>query len=329
MSSNWEKLKNKSKTKSTTTQKQKFRPNVLSKQKTNDKKSRKRLREEISQVSIPSNDSSSNKKRKKKKKKKKHNSSSSTSSSLSSTANTATSNELSRTLTKAPNPFRVSRSNTYLQPNDSQFHQVSRQSYRGLVFDTPAALPSSLHQRVASALESMRQSELFHRDVVATGRSVSATFVERTLVGNPGMTYYYQRLRIFAFPWDDAHCLPNSPLLIIRELNDTLKKSTKYHLKKDKTPIKGSCDFNISLINYMQSQNAANKSKVPLKKEGIFGLGDASVSWHADSSLKNFSSIAVYHQTGDSQGTSWSVASRVIGDDVTPAIKVPLKDRQT
>jgi len=171
----------------------------------------------------------------------------------------------------------------------------------------------------------MRQSELFHRDVVATGKSVSATFVKRTLVGNPGMTYFYQRLRIFAFSWNDEHCPPDSPLRTMRHLNETLKKTTRRHLKQDRTPIKGSCDFNISLINYMQSQHEANHSTVPLRPEEAFGLGDASVSWHADSSLQNFSSIAVYHQTGDPNGTSWSVASRVIGDDVTPAVKVGKK----
>ena len=80
----------------------------------------------------------------------------------------------------------------------------------------------------------------------------------------------------------------------------------------------------------MQSQKTANESTVPLREEDTFGLGDASVSWHADSSLQNFSSIAVYHQTGGSAtDSSWSIASRVIGDATTPAIKVALQDQQT
>jgi mRNA N6-methyladenine demethylase len=238
---------------------------------------------------------------------------------------------LTRTLTKPPPPFRVAVSDSmkYLVPSDPQFRQLNSQCYRGLVFDPPAAVPDELHDNVADALETMRRAELFHRDVVATGRSVSATFVERTLIGNPGMTYFYQRLRIFAHSWDDTHCSPSSPLRVVRQLNDHMKVLTKRHAAKDRTQVKGSSDFNITLINYMQSQEIANESSVPLREEDKFGLGEASVSWHADSSLQDFSSIAVYHQTGSSDGTSWSVASRVIGDDVTPAIKVALKDRQT
>ena len=214
-------------------------------------------------------------------------------------------------------------------PSDARYDQVQRQCYRGLVFDPPSAVPDALHHKVEHALENMRRAELFHRDIVATGRSVSATFVERTLVGNPGMTYFYQRLRIFAHSWNDEHCAPGSPLRVIRQLNEQMKTQTKRHLKRDPTPIKGSCDYNITLINYMQSLEDANKSDIPLREEEIFGLGDASVSWHADSSLQDFSSIAVYQKTGDQSGQTWSIASRVIGDEITPAIKYNLKDGQT
>merc|ERR1711991_602452 len=53
-----------------------------------------------------------------------------------------------------------------------------------------------------------------------------------------------------------------------------------------------------------------------------------SVSWHADSSLQQYSTIGVYHVTG-SNTSNWGIASRVTNDDKTPALVVPLKNRDT
>jgi alpha-ketoglutarate-dependent dioxygenase FTO len=55
----------------------------------------------------------------------------------------------------------------------------------------------------------------------------------------------------------------------------------------------------------------------------MFGLDDCSVSWHADSSLEHFSSIAVYHtvlESSDSSrgGSSWRVAMRLRYDSEGP-----------
>ena len=195
-------------------------------------------------------------------------------------------------------------------------------------------LPESLHDAVTVALDDMYRQGLFHRDVVQAGRSVSATFVDRTLLGNPGMTYYYQKLRIFAHPWSDEYTSEGSPFRVIKSLNDALMSRTRLLADADTTSVKGKTNFNISLINRMDSLLDANSGVWPLRAEAQFGLGDASVSWHADSSLQDFSSIAIYHQTGrlntDRGDTaSWAVAARVIGDETTPAIKVHLKDRQT
>ena len=70
-----------------------------------------------------------------------------------------------------------------------------------------------------------------------------------------------------------------------------------------------------------------------LKKEPMFGLDDCTVSWHADSSLEHFSSIAVYHttiETPDSRrsgGSPWRVAMRLRYDSEGPhsAAKFALK----
>ena len=57
----------------------------------------------------------------------------------------------------------------------------------------------------------------------------------------------------------------------------------------------GSCDFNVALINLMDASAAASRSDVPLKDESRYGMGPTSVSWHSDSSLQPFSTVAVYH----------------------------------
>ncbi|KNC74826.1 hypothetical protein SARC_12634 [Sphaeroforma arctica JP610] len=189
------------------------------------------------------------------------------------------------------------------------------------------------------------------------------------------MTYHYQRLRIFALPWDDdgtgvyqadtAKCesgRPVSNLLALKQLNSTLTTNAtelllQYHkeggdkhnqqiAQKGVVP-RGSCKYSVSLINYMFCEK---DSKVPLKNEAVYGMGPTSVSWHADSSLQNYSTIAVYQITGNgpiagsqnqtkrSSKTSdttkgseddWSVAMRVVADDVTPAVACRLKSGET
>ena len=48
------------------------------------------------------------------------------------------------------------------------------------------------------------------RDVLAAGKTVSPTFVSRTLVGERGMTYHYQSFA-FALPWSDEDAPEGSP----------------------------------------------------------------------------------------------------------------------
>ena len=60
-------------------------------------------------------------------------------------------------------------------------------------------------------------------------------------------------------------------------------------------------------------------------------MGDASVSWHSDSSLQNLSTVAVYHQCEggiESRDDSWHVALRAL-DGVSPALRVPLPSHAT
>jgi alpha-ketoglutarate-dependent dioxygenase FTO len=188
---------------------------------------------------------------------------------------------------------------------------------------------------------------------------VSPTFVRRVLVGERGMTYHYQKLRIFAHSWHEQDISARarssgvssgpdlSPLRVVRELNETLKARSARVLKQTRVTTRddemtsrrtsrhdGSCDFNVALINLMDASAAASRSDVPLKDESRYGMGPTSVSWHSDSSLQPFSTVAVYHVCFDERSnqktndSSWHVALRAL-DGRTPALRVPLPSRST
>ena len=227
--------------------------------------------------------------------------------------------------------------------------------------DPPETLARETHDAAAGAFESMRALGLFHRDVLAAGNVVSPTFVRRVLVGERGMTYHYQKLRIFAHSWHEQDISAQarssgvssgpdlSPLRVVRELNETLKARSARVLKQTRVTTRddemmsrhasrhdGSCDFNVALINLMDASAAASRSDVPLKDESRYGMGPTSVSWHSDSSLQPFSTVAVYHVCFDERSknlqkkndSSWHVALRAL-DGRTPALRVPLPSRAT
>eukprot|EP01134_Creolimax_fragrantissima_P008472 CFRG8472T1 len=277
------------------------------------------------------------------------------------------------------------------------FAKCMYNSYRGFAINSSSELDAELHDRVVKTLDDMVHKDYFHYDVVSAGKAVSSTFVKRTLVGDRGMTYHYQRLRIFAHPWDDSGVGNYSVdadntttgdgqlnkqrsvstgglsrtsdgrfanLMALCDLNNALISNAEhllvnYHSEagvgskvekkggnySDRIP-RGSCRYSVSLINYMFS---ANKSQIPLKDEVVYGMGPTSVSWHADSSLQDYSTIAVYQITGNGDIASsqcnterstkeskhvpdqddWQVAMRVIADDITPAVAVSLKSGET
>ena len=238
----------------------------------------------------------------------------------------------SRTLSKPapPPPAYTPRVPTgaYITPEHDEYDACVARSYVGFVVDPPDILPDELHADVAAAFKTMAKRGLFTRDVLAAGKTVSPTFVSRTLVGERGMTYHYQKLRIFALPWSDEDAPEGSPLRVVRRLNDAMKRRSRALLTRHRDArvgdVTGSCEFNVTLINLMEPER---KESVALKDEGQFGMGKASVSWHSDSSLQDTSTVAVYHQTSggiDGDDTSWHVALKCL-DGVTPALRVPLR----
>lgn len=164
------------------------------------------------------------------------------------------------------------------------------------------------------------------------GTKCAKTYVTRCLFGTEGSTYKYLGLRMFAHPYtiNDRSNTDNinDATMTIRKLGSCLTNRTKTHLKSLTLTrrqrhanyiTKGRPDFDICLINRMEAnsdlkpftldegvvnnnstQCSDNNSKINNNLNNRRNVCDdnnrikTSVSWHADSSLENFSTIAVY-----------------------------------
>lgn len=71
-------------------------------------------------------------------------------------------------------------------------------------------------------------------------------------------------------------------------MNKEIRKKAEASLQKDGTG--GSCAFNLTLINDMDP----DRPSAGLREEPNYDMGLVSVSWHADSSLQQNSTISVY-----------------------------------
>jgi alpha-ketoglutarate-dependent dioxygenase FTO len=216
---------------------------------------------------------------------------------------------------------------SFLTSSDgSIYHDVLKQHYQGFVRIPAAEIPTRFHTNSKRVLEKLRDSHYYQYDMVmAGGKHLSRTFVKRTLVGDPGITYKYLGLRLFAHAWSGKLATP-----MFREvytMNQEMIRCTKQQMKiTGKT--KGSCEYNLTLINYMEPS-----CDVELKNEEAYGMGKASVSWHADSGLQDYSSIGVYHTlpTQKAAKWDWKIALRKNNEDddsqsndvVPPAVVVP------
>ena len=255
----------------------------------------------------------------------------------------------------------------FLAPGDTGFDSCRKECYRGFHWEEPERLPSSFHESFKRALHSLNASGLFLYDIVQPGgRRLSQTFVTRTLIGAPGSTYKYLGLRLFSHPWceidsrGDGVVLESSnkktssgkllslvhdlgytkqcakALIEIGQINQDLIQRTKKALHNQIVPhvdkeLVGSAEYSLTLINRMEPSSI----KKDLKLDKFHGMGKTSVSWHKDSGLQDFSSIAVYHTIeqyretfqggGCDQQEEWRVALRVAdSNSQTPALSVPL-----
>ncbi len=204
-----------------------------------------------------------------------------------------------REATKLPSPSSAS----FLTPQCPGFDQHVQDHYHGFVHCSVDDLqPFDFHERSRATLERLRDSNYYQYDIVmAGGKHSSRTFVKRTLVGNPGITYKYLGLRLFAHAWSGQGATPL--MKAIGEMNQNMIKMT------EEFPNHKKCQYNLTLINYMEP---TARTRIGFKEEANYGMGKVSVSWHADSSLQTGSSIGVYHclPTQKSSKWDWRIALR-------------------
>ena len=199
-------------------------------------------------------------------------------------------------------------------------------SYSSFVHEPADALPSSFHRGFRECLHGIQADGLLARPDITqpmgVGTRLAKTRVTRCLIGKPGITYKYLGVRMFAHPWSGPQCTPACAAM--RALSAQLG-ARAHELGGE------SNGFNLVLLNRMTPE--ARKSA---KQERDYGLGPVSVSWHADCSLRDFTTISVYvaqHPLERSnfelpvppprppQPQPWRVALRVVHDAEGPTMR--------
>jgi len=224
-----------------------------------------------------------------------------------------------------------------IEPYKKSFQTALDTCYEGFAIDL--TVPAITESKIQNALNDLVQHGFFRTDVTqpfGLGTRCAKTYVTRCLLGDFGTTYKYLGLRMFSHPWDrptrDVDDDDSQAVQVIGSLNQTLTTRTEHHLAilertrrqrgADENTVIGRAGFDICLVNRMTHT-------ADLKPEPSIGDGRCAVSWHADSSLEHYSTIAVYqtivnanntkhkkHKNNNSQanGTNnndWSVALRV------------------
>ena len=231
-------------------------------------------------------------------------------------------------------------------PYQKSFQHALQTSYEGFVVDMDI-LPNE--HDIQATLQSVEMEPFFLTDVTqpfGLGTSCAPTYVTRCLMGDPGTTYKYLGLRMFAHPW-------NTP---IRDLKDHLSsRVTNHHLPQLYRHRQSTTTTTLSDSNTNASATAATKS-IPyqpnpngkcfdiclinrmtmnkkLKTEPLDEENKTTVSWHADSSLEHYSTIAVYQTIvrstapgkdplvkSDGNDHEWSIGLRVSPNAEGPKI---------
>jgi FTO catalytic domain/FTO C-terminal domain len=208
-------------------------------------------------------------------------------------------------------------------------------------------------QEIPGMWEPMAEKQRFFRTDVTQpfglGTPCAPTYVTRCLVGDYGTTYKYLGLRMFSHCWDKDGS-SESCLDILRNLRDGASRRTTNHLdnlarkRNVGRDTLGSNKFDICLVNRMDP-NVSNLKPItntsipepngtkPIKVTTVKHVEHpCTVSWHADSSLEHYSTIAVYQclipqengrkvrtsdgcsesSTDSEDGGGWAVALRVV-----------------
>ena len=189
-----------------------------------------------------------------------------------------------------------------IPPYQQSFQCALETSYEGFVVDLDV-VPDETN--LQATLQSANMESFFVTDMTqpfGLGTACSPTYVTRCLMGDSGTTYKYLGLRMFAHPWNAPiqelkewlsarvthQHLPQlyrhrqSTATISDDGNTSTIATTLYEPENSTKPC-----FDICLINRM----TMNKK---LKTEPLDEDHKTTVSWHADSSLEHYSTIAVY-----------------------------------
>jgi FTO catalytic domain/FTO C-terminal domain len=202
-------------------------------------------------------------------------------------------------------------------PYKESFAAALQTSYLGLAVDESVAIQQNAHSPTKdnepliteAQLQSTLQNEMadyFGTDVTqpfGLGTPCAKTYVTRCLLGDVGTTYKYLGLRMFAHAWP-AHISALRDTLqqrvadihlpeLQRQRHQVLQQQQQEAYSTDATEssiplVRGRAQFDVCLVNRMTSQHPH------LKVDGIDASCRTTVSWHADSSLEHYSTIAVY-----------------------------------
>jgi len=186
-------------------------------------------------------------------------------------------------------------SDVFVSPSSAEYDSVVEASYKGFVVDQPAIFPTDFHSSFKEAFEGLEPHYFFDiTQPAGLNTKLAKTLVSRCLVGQPGITYKYLGLRMFAIPWTAGELGATPASVSIGTLNKTLEARGKVHLNalSRSRPVVGSTAFNLTLINKCFATSVKEEARYK-------GDEKVTVSWHADSSLEHYSTIGVYHLVND------------------------------
>lgn len=213
-----------------------------------------------------------------------------------------------------PMPTSSAAQQGFIEPHHKSFQKILETCYEGFSIQQQDAFPREFHDKFQRAMKGLESLGFYQFDMTqpaGLGTKVARTFVTRCIVGEPGMTYKYLGLRMFGFPWVAGATGSNEHTVAIGEINaELIERSNSLNAATGKEEY-GTSNFNLTLINRCFPEG----EEVMLKNEPMFEKDKLTVSWHADSCLDHYSTIAVYHfneqESGKKLQKPWRIALRV------------------
>ena len=145
----------------------------------------------------------------------------------------------------------------FVTVNDKEYQNVLTECYKNFYLQEESKFSSDFHSSFQGALEGLEN--VYQFDLTQPGgldTKVAKTYVSRCLVGDCGTTYKYLGLRMFSIPWTEGEVGVSDASITIGMMNKQLINRSNELITKDCNPptattraSKGSCDFNLTLIN--------------------------------------------------------------------------------